>query len=719
MNKLIKSTEIDMDNIFQLYHTLKSHPLDDTSRKLVEDLGRILVPYIHTQQHLLRSLSHVMCVLMLDEDGTILYSDDYFANLASYESSQVQNNNFEQFLTNADDNDIFRNYWREKNEDEVFDGDLSFIGKKQVPFWMRTIMVPLSDEASYMMFGMDITSQKQEEAKQLERAHRDYSRTVQSLVNLVFKVERRGSDDFGYTLFEGKLAEDIGLTTDTVQNRSLEDIFGKSKALFYQTKYERGFQGEVLSYKHCYQDRYFYTTLSPVMQGSKIAEVIGSSIEITSYEEAEHRIEHMASHDPLTDLPNRGKLQADLPTLLKKHEKVTLMFCNLDRFKYINDAMGYIAGDQVIKLMAKRIESILPKGDMLYRLGGDEFMVCLLNDHSSEDIAKLGQSVLREISNPIRIMGKQIFITARIGVARHPTDCSRADELIGCANVAMHYCKQNGRHNFLFYTPDMNQYHDYRITIEGDLREAISRNELHLNYQPKVNVKTGFISGMEALVRWNHPEKGFISPGEFIPLAEETGLITQVDEWVLKEACRQNQEWIEDGYAPERVAVNVSANEIQRTDFADKVRRILDETGLAPQFLEIEVTENSVMQNTDQCIRTMQDLKALGVSLSIDDFGTGYSSLSYLRKFPIHYLKIDQAFIKGVLHDPSDSEIVKVMIQLAEAFKLEVIAEGVENEEVLHFLIENGCDYYQGYYFSKPLPPEEMEKSLVKKQSYS
>lgn len=719
MNKLIKYSKVDMDTVYQLFQALRNHPLEDSSRKIVEELGQILVPYIHTQQHLLRSLNHVMCVMMMDQKGKIIYNDDYFSQLANCETTEVEGELFSQFLSGAADNDLFLHYWHEKKEEEVFDGELSFLGKEQVPFWMRTIVIPLTGEHSYMVFGMDITARKQEEARQLEKAYKDYSRTVQSLVNLVFKVERDEIDAFSYTLFEGKLAEDIGLTTENVLHRSLEDIFGKDKAKFYKKKYERGFQGEVISYKHSYQDRYFYTTLSPVLHGGRIVEVIGSSIEITSYEEAEHRIQHMASHDLLTDLPNRGKLQTDLPALIEEHETVTLLFCNLDRFKYVNDALGYIAGDQVIKLMATRIKSVLKEGDRLYRLGGDEFMVCLLNDQTSEDISKIGHCILQKIVQPIHIMGKQIFITARIGVARHPTDCSSADELMGCANVAMHYCKHNGRHNFLFYTPDMNQYHHHQISIEGDLREAISRNELHLNYQPKVDVKTGFISGMEALVRWNHPEKGFISPGEFIPLAEETGLITQVDEWVLKEACRQNQEWIDAGYAPERVAVNVSANEIQRTDFVRKVKRILEETGLESQFLEIEVTENSVMQNTEQCIQTMQDLKALGVALSIDDFGTGYSSLSYLRKFPIHYLKIDQAFIKGILHDPSDSEIVKAMIQLADAFKLEVVAEGVENEEVLHFLRENGCSYYQGYYFSKPLPPEEMEKQLVRKQKYS
>ncbi|UOQ92516.1 EAL domain-containing protein [Halobacillus shinanisalinarum] len=264
----------------------------------------------------------------------------------------------------------------------------------------------------------------------------------------------------------------------------------------------------------------------------------------------------------------------------------------------------------------------------------------------------------------------------------------------------------------------MNRSYNQLVSLEGDLREAISKDQLSLHYQPKVDVESGYINGLEALVRWKHPAKGVISPNEFIPLAEETGLITRIDEWVLYEACRQNQEWIELGYAPERIAVNVSASEIQKDDFAYKVQRILAITGLAPEYLEIEVTENSVMQHTEDCIRTMQYLKSMGVSLAIDDFGTGYSSLSYLRQFPIHYLKIDQTFTKDVLTDPSDAEIVKAMIRLADAFKLGVVAEGVESEEVLAFLKENQCQFYQGYYFSRPLPPEEIVHLLTKQSVY-
>ncbi|ASF38365.1 GGDEF-domain containing protein [Halobacillus halophilus] len=547
----------------------------------------------------------------------------------------------------------------------------------------------------------------------------DFSRTLEAIVNVVFKVKKKEGQSFCYDLFEGKLAKDIGLTTALVKGKSLEELFTYEQAAFFRQKYALAFSGQTISYKHLYKGRYFETTLSPVEENGRVIEIIGSAVEVTSYEEAEQRLEHMASHDHLTNLPNRNRLQKDLRNSTSAGSPFTIIFCNLDRFKYVNDTMGHIAGDQVLLLVAERIQRSLSVKDQLYRLGGDEFVICLMGMHTQSEIVRLGKEILQNIRHPINLLGRQFFITASLGAAQCPKDGSSAARLLTSADVAMHFCKQNGRHNLLFYLPNMNKHYEKVITLEGDLRQALTQNELYLHYQPKVDVRTGYISGMEALVRWKHPEQGLISPAEFIPVAEETGLINQLDEWVLKEACRQNQEWIEQGYAPERMAVNVSANEIQRHDFTENVKQILVESRMDPQYLEIEVTENSVMRNTEQCLQTMQDLKSIGVSLSIDDFGTGYSSLSYLRQFPIHYLKIDRAFIKGVLTDPSDAEMVKAMIQLAEAFKLEVVAEGIEDQEVLDFLKENECAYYQGYHFSKPLPPHEMEKLLVKKQTYS
>lgn len=658
--------------------------------------------HLHSYKELMKSMNF----FVVDRNGSLVFANVLFTDILGLSPENIIGRNITEIGIDVD------SFLNEESE-------LCFRTEKEEYIWLKGSQVKSSVEGnSYrLFFGEDVTAYKLREA-QLETYDTKELQTMAPLTHLIFRVEKSKEGYFYYSLIEGKVAKEIGLTTETVKGKSIEDIYGLQESLFYKNKYNEVFSGAVVSYKHRFQGRTFFTTLSPVEDCGITREIIGNSVDITCYEVAEETIHHLASHDLLTGLPNRATLQSDLDEELKLWPEVTLLFCNLDRFKYVNDAFGHFAGDRVIQVMADRLESLTNKIGKLYRVGGDEFILVLYGVVPREDIFSLCERLLQRVSDPVHLSGKQFFISMSMGGARYPDDAEEHHSLVMCADDALQYSKMNGRQQFAFYKSGMNFEYKQQVSLEGDLREAISKKQLSLHYQPKVDVKTGYISGMEALVRWVHPEKGMISPGQFIPLAEKVGIITYLDEWVLREACRQNQYWIEKGYAPERIAVNVSATEIQRENFAWKVQSILEETGLSARYLEIEVTEDSVMRNTEQCIRTMQDLKTLGVSLSIDDFGTGYSSLSYLRKFPIHYLKVDRAFIKNVLRDPSDAEIVKAMIQLADAFKLEVVAEGVEDEEILAFLKENACAYYQGYYFSKPLTADDMEKLLVKRHKY-
>ncbi|WP_079526478.1 sensor domain-containing protein [Halobacillus hunanensis] len=700
---------------------LKSQPLDPHTRRAVDEISSTLNAYEQGSHNLFKMANSFASTLLVDDEGMIQEANDSFCQMLQMDRSDLAGASLLSLLTKDSRLD-----WIEYSASKgggLWIKELAFKDALGETRWLSVSCVPLSYISKGAVFILGKKSSSVEESGPITAVQDDYKRLVNALSNLVFKVRYDSkTKDYRYVMFEGKLAHEIKLTTDFVYGKSLNDLFGSHQAAFYRNQYRQAFQRKSISYKHYYKDRIFLTTLSPVEVEGEVVEVIGSAVEVTMYEHAESRIRHMAYHDPLTDLPNRRKLQLDLEQYIDLSEHMspmTIMFCDLDRFKYVNDAMGHAAGDQVIKMMVKRITACLGEEAALYRLGGDEFVICLQGNSPSERTSQIGKKILEQVSRPIKLMGKEVFITMSIGVSTFPEDGSTSQKLIGKADIAMHYCKIRGRDNLLFYTKGMDRSYNQLISLEGDLREAISKEQLSLHYQPKVDVETGYINGMEALVRWNHPTKGFISPSEFIPLAEETGLITQIDEWVLYEACRQNQHWIEAGYAPERVAVNVSANEIQKDDFALKVQRILERTGLNPRYLEIEVTESSVMQHTAECIRTMQCLKGMGVSLAIDDFGTGYSSLSYLRQFPIHQLKIDQTFTKDVLTDPSDAEIVKAMIQLADAFKLGVVAEGVESEEVLDFLRENQCESYQGYHFSKPLSPEGMVQLLTKRTTYT
>ncbi|WP_181350941.1 EAL domain-containing protein [Thalassobacillus sp. CUG 92003] len=728
MNFLQLDPSEDRKKIHKLCASLEKQALTKPSQQLIHDLREISLAYVTRYHQVKAALDDMAALAILDGNGCFTYVDRKFCEQTKYASEELVGSHYHLLDTECHSESIYHDIWQTIMAGSVWRGAMSYKARDHSVYWVNQTIIPIRDEVSCSYTFLSYTQRISDEAGEpqlIEDVRNDFNRTINALVNLVFKVKYYPKQDaYYYELFEGRLAREIGLTTQHVKSKTLTEIFDETKAAFLREKYRLAFTGQSISYKHTFKGRYFYTTLSPIEENGEYIEIIGSAVDITSREEAELKIHHMAYHDPLTDLPNRRKLEEDVTERItgliqSASGTLALMYCDLDRFKYVNDALGHAAGDYVIQTMAKRIQEVMGTNCTLYRLSGDEFMIMVEGEIHRHKIEQLGYQVLKRMAKPITIQGKEFFITGSIGVSRYPEGGTTAESMIGNADIAMHYCKMKGRQGLLFYTQKMNRYYNDLVSLEGDLREALSKNELSVYYQPKIDVSTGFINGFEALVRWHHATNGFISPGEFIPLAEETGLITQVDEWVLEEVCRQNKQWHDEGYAPEHVAINVSAMEIQRKDFTSRVHSILTKTGFPPEYLEFEVTENSVMQNTEDCIKTMQELKALGISLSIDDFGTGYSSLGYLRKFPIHYLKIDQSFIKDVLNDPSDAEIVKAMIQLAHTFKLQVIAEGVEVPEVLQFLNEHKCDYYQGYYFSKPQPPHKIKQQyLMPKSSY-
>lgn len=726
MNLLHVNTSDTYNEFNRLFDVLKKAILNDKEASTLEKLKASVEEVLRTFDDLTRVLNEATTMTVMDENGYITYVDHNFCELSKYNRDQILGKTQHFLESNHHEEAFFSNMWATIRRGETWDGEIKNLAQDGTPFWVKTTIVPLLNEEgipySYVEFRTDITLAKEQEAQLLDAVKNDFRRTVKALVNLVFKLSYcEKTDEYFYTLLEGKLAEDLGLTTERVEGKRLEEIFDADLSTLFKYHFSKAFHGESVTFKNKFINRYFYTTLSPIKENGEVVEVIGSSLEITEYEEAELRIRHMAYHDPLTDLPNRRKLREDLELTIEHSntngQPFAVMFIDLDRFKYINDTLGHTAGDQVIISMAARIQEVLSYKDELYRFGGDEFIIMIQDARDMEEVEQMGYFILKEIEKPMNMMGREFFLTASMGICLYPVGGESADQLVTNADIALHYCKMNGRQGMLVYSPEMNKaYHDL-VNLEGELRRAVNQDELMLYYQPKVNVDTGKVEGMEALIRWLHPEKGFISPGKFIPVAEETGLIIQMGEWVLREACRQNQEWMNKGYAPHQIAVNVSALELQKDGFVSRVSQILRETKLPPECLEIEITENSVMQNTEECIEIMYDLRALGISLSIDDFGTGYSSLGYLRRFPIHYLKIDRTFIQDVLVDSSNAEIVKAMIQLGHTFQLKVVAEGVEEKEILHFLQDQQCDFYQGYYYSKPISASEFEKLLTSQQT--
>ncbi|MBH0173691.1 EAL domain-containing protein [Fictibacillus sp. 23RED33] len=432
--------------------------------------------------------------------------------------------------------------------------------------------------------------------------------------------------------------------------------------------------------------------------------------DITERKRNEKKINQMVYRDPLTGLPNRLLLNDRLSQALEladeNKQTIGIMFIDLDRFKYINDTLGHAVGDQLLIEIAKRIQACVGKNDTVCRQGGDEFIVLIPNT-TADEVSKIAQQIVDLFSSSVMVNEQELFVTPSIGIAMYPGDGRDIETLIKNADTAMYRVKEQGKNNFQFYTPEMNEAVTKKMKLEIGLRKALERDEFKIVYQPQIDVETGGIIGVEALLRWHHPEWGTISPAEFIPIAEETGLILQIGEWVLHGACRQNKAWQNAGYAPLRMAVNISSRQFQQSDLVERVSRILRETELEPQYLELELTE-SIIQDSKYAVAKMQLLKEMGIHLSIDDFGTGYSSLSYLKTFPIHTLKIDQSFTRNIYADPKDASLVETIIAMAHNLDLKVIAEGVETEEQLQFLQQKQCNEAQGYYFSRPISAEEL-----------
>jgi diguanylate cyclase (GGDEF)-like protein/PAS domain S-box-containing protein len=442
----------------------------------------------------------------------------------------------------------------------------------------------------------------------------------------------------------------------------------------------------------------------------------GIGKDITEQKRADDRIRHMAHYDALTGLPNRVLLYdriAQLVAQAKRNDRVlALLFIDLDRFKNVNDSLGHQVGDRLLQAVAGRLKGCIRDMDTVARLGGDEFVVVLSDLNEPEDAGHVAQKVLESLAVRFRVETHDLHITPSVGICTYPHDGEGVETLMRSADTAMYHAKETGRNNYQFFTAAMNAAAQHRLALENDLRRALERSELSLHYQPQLDLKTEDIIGFEALVRWRHPERGMIPPAQFIPVAEETGLIDRLGEWVLQEACAQAAEWRKAGYSNLQVAVNVSARQFRRADMAGTVARVLKETGVPAARLELEITESVIIQQAEQAIVIFRDLNDMAVQLSIDDFGTGYSSLSYLKRFPIDKLKIDQAFVRDISTDPDDAAIVTAIIAMAHSLGLEVIAEGVETAEQLAFLKLLGCDKAQGYYFSKPIPAQEFASLL-------
>jgi len=519
------------------------------------------------------------------------------------------------------------------------------------------------------------------------------------------------ADLIGLTHREAAIGFSLLSIPDVAFAKAIKQALNGQNA-YYQGNYESPISGKSIPVE---------AQIAPVMSddGSPLGGVIIVS-DITERKRYEETIRHLAYHDALTGLPNRllihDRISVALPQARRQNQMLALVYLDLDNFKIINDTLGHLIGDRLLQEVAHRLKYLIREGDTVARMGGDEFMFLFPGINETGNVKIIANKILDSFSLPFQVDGHEIHVSASIGISLYPSDGQDVETLIKNADTALYRAKEQGRNNYQLFTPAMNEAFMERMTLAKDLRHALDHGELDLHYQPLIDIKSGRIVGMEALVRWNHPIKGLVLPGKFIPVAEETGLIIPLEKWVLRTACRQNKQWQQAGLPPVRVAVNLSGRHFWQQDVVETVASILHESGLDPKYLELEITESVAIRNTERVGRVLQELRNLGIKIALDDFGIGYSSLSYLRNLPLDSLKIDQSFIRELGEEVAGFAIPQAVISLAKTLDLQVTAEGVEKVEQVTALSNLQCDQIQGYLICKPQPAQYIAHLLARTQ---
>jgi len=553
---------------------------------------------------------------------------------------------------------------------------------------------------------------------ELEEANLALSKSPPRLAATVFEAASEGivifDPDYNILAVNQAFSRVTGYEQDEMVGRKVTEIASSRDArrhfqAIHQALEQTGsWQGELVETRKNGELYPQWLQLSIVKDvAGNMSHIVGFFADLSARRESEERMRYLTHFDELTGLANRSlfkeRLREANQRVRQGGRSLALLHINLDRFKLLNDSLGHEVADQLLKHVSRRLSSAMPEADTIARLSGDEFAVLFDAYGNLSSLTRVTSRLLAKLRTPISVAGHDLVVSASVGISLLPDSAREISALVSQANIAMHHAKHLGGNNFQFFTESLQASTLERLQLEIQLRKAIEDNQLEVFYQPKLSLETGRLDAAEALVRWRHPERGMVPPGDFIGLAEETGLIVSIGEIVLREACRQACEWQRQGLAPLRVSVNLSVHQLRQGKLVSLVRQMLEESGLEPRYLELELTESQLLDSVEHIISTFQQLRELGVKLAIDDFGTGYSSLSYLKRFPVDYVKIDQAFIRGLGEGTEDAAITQAIIAMAHSLGLKVVAEGVENQVQLDFLKANGCDEVQGYLISRPL----------------
>ncbi|HWO97710.1 MAG TPA: EAL domain-containing protein [Bacillus sp. (in: firmicutes)] len=720
MDEMFK--KYNLQQFIDTFQELLKRSTNKDSHITIEMYMRQITNHLESFANLKYAMDASIIVAATNTRGQIIYANDKFCEISKYSRQELMGKNHRLLNSGYHDPAFFAAMWKTIRKGNVWDGEIKNKAKDGSFYWVKTTIVPIKDPTGkpfmYISFRTDITEGKQAQEKLVTALQNDFRFVVNSMNNLIFKITKDEHNNFLYVLNEGKLAYELGLQDENMRSKTPKQVFPSELAHMFEQNYEIAFSGQAINYTYAFNDRQLLTYLSPIQRDGRVVEVIGCITDITDLHNAQEEINFMAFHDTLTNLPNRRKFNDDITeVILNSQENNTgfaVLFLDLDRFKQINDSLGHTIGDNLIKAVSYRLRDVVASKGSIYRFAGDEFIIVFPNIKDKEVTAAYAKEILSIYETPFLLdHSLEIYTTASVGISTFPEHGEDYDTLLKNADTAMYVAKSNGRNSFRMYERAMSQHHEEALLIEQHLRKAIDNDELELHFQPKLDLATGKVNGVEALLRWNHPLLGSVPPNKFIPIAEDTGLIIKLDEWVLEKACEQNKEWNHVYFSsPIKVAVNISPLHFRLPNFSNVVDRVLKKTGLEPSLLEIEITENSFIDNTEECIACLKKLREMNVSVAIDDFGKGYSSLNYLRKFPINSLKIDRAFIQEVAENMEDIAIVKAITYLAHELNLKVVAEGIETQEVISLLKTLGCDEIQGYYISKPLPKSGLEDMI-------
>ncbi len=698
----------------KLLHELQVHQIE--LEMLYEDLkhAHSELEYSWARYFDLYDLAPLSYLTISDRD-TILDANLTTSALLGLSRNKLIKQPLSRFI-NATDQDIYykhRQKLLETGNKQSF--ELHLIKQDGVPFWVRVDMNQAQDCNKQQVFRVVLTDINQ------QKANDEYLRQAATM----FEAAREGmmvTDAQTYILVVNhSFSELTGFSATDVLGRTPNILrSGRQDNAFYDlmwaTIHQSGYwQGEVWNRRKSGEIYPQILSVSAVKnEHNLVTHYVGVFSDITQLKSTEARLEFLAHHDPLTGLSNRILLFSHLEHCIalsgREHKSAALLIMDLDRFKDVNDSFGHLAGDELLQKVACRLTSRLRRIDTITRLGGDEFAFLLEDLPDPQDAGLVAAEIIDILNTPWSLAnGVEVRMSASIGISLYPDHGRTSEELLQHADTALYRAKAEGRGIFKYFSEEMTKAALRRINLESLLRRALIREELMVYYQPQVDISSGAIIGAEVLLRWNNQEEGMIPPSQFIPVAEETGLISQIGEWVLKKACQQGRQWLDSGLPPLRIAVNLSLHQFRHGDLANRVEKILYETGFPPKQLELELTESALMERESEAMIILGRLRTLGVRLAIDDFGTGYSSLAHLKRFPLDILKIDKSFVDDIPDHEDDNEIAAAIIGMAHTLRLKVMAEGVETEEQLNFLRGRGCDYYQGYYKSPAVPAEAFE----------